>query len=44
MFNKVSIFLTIFIHLKRYQIIFQEHVTKPFSWKAYNYNAKKSFL
>ena len=42
--HKTYIFLTIFIHLKRYQILFQEHVTKPFSWKRYNYNAKKSFL
>ena len=40
--HKAYIFLTIFIYLKRYQILFQEHVTEPFSWKAYNYNAKKS--
>ena len=42
--HKIYIFLTIFIHLKRYQILFQEHVTKSFSWKTYNYNAKKPFL
>ena len=42
--HKAYIFLTIFIYLKRYQILFQEHVTEPFSWKAYNYNAKNSFL
>ena len=38
------IFFIISIHPKRYQILFQEHVTKAFSWKTYNYNAKKSCL
>ena len=42
--HKTYIFLTIFIYLKRYQMLFQEHDTRPFSWKTYNYNAKKSFL
>ena len=42
--HKTYIFLIIFIYLKIYQILFQEHVIKPFSWKTYNYNAKKSFL
>ena len=34
------IFLIISIHPKRYQTLFQERVTKAFSWKTYNYNAK----
>ena len=42
--HKTCIFLIISIHLKRYQTLFQEHVTKAFSWKTYIYNAKKSSL
>ena len=38
--HKTYIFFTISIHPKKNQTLFQEHVTKPFSWKAYNYNAQ----
>ena len=39
--HKIYIFLIISAHLKIYQILFQEFITKnPFSWKTYIYNVK----
>ena len=39
--QNIYIFLTISAHLKIYQILFQEFITKnPFSWKTYIYNVK----
>ena len=40
---KIYIFLTISTHLKTYQTLFQELITKcHFLWKEYTYNAKSS--
>ena len=39
--HQIYLLLTISTHLKTYQTLFQEHITKAFfSWKTYIYNAK----